>query len=69
MNDYETIFDSITITDTDGVMEDLLGYITIDDSDPLESKYYKNRIILSLSNNNILLKLDNILNDDSETNT
>lgn len=69
MNDYETIFDSITITDTDGVMEDLLGYITIDDSDPLESKYYKNRILLSLSNNNILLKLDNILNDDSETNT
>lgn len=68
MNDYETVFDNISITD-DGTLEALLGGITIDSSDPLEVKYYKSRILMSMSNNNIFLKFDDILNDDSETNT
>lgn len=68
MNDYETVFDNISITD-DGTLEALLGEITIDNSDPLEVKYYKSRILMSMSNNNIFLKFDDILNDDSETNT
>jgi len=68
MNDYETVFDTISITD-DGTLEALLGEITIDNSDPLEVKYYKSRILMSMSNNNIFLKFDDILNDDSETNT
>jgi len=68
MNDYETVFDNISITD-DGTLEALLGGITIDSSDPLEVKYYKSRILMSMSNNNIFLKFDDILNDNSETNT
>lgn len=69
MNDYETVFSTFTIVDTDGLLEDILGQVTIDDSDPLNVKYFKNRILLSMQNSNIFLKFDNILNDDSETNT